>query len=71
MKADPGQIVALVGRSGAGKTSIVNLIPRFYDPLSGRILIDGFAVKYTTQTSLRSQVAMVLQDTLLFNGTER
>lgn len=71
IKADPGQIVALVGRSGAGKTSIVNLIPRFYDPLSGRILIDGFDVKYTTQTSLRSQVAMVLQDTFLFNGTVR
>lgn len=69
IKAEPGQIIALVGRSGAGKTSIVNLIPRFYDPNSGRILIDGFDVKYVTQTSLRSQIAMVLQDTFLFNGT--
>lgn len=69
IKAEPGQIVALVGRSGAGKTSIVNLIPRFYDPNSGRILIDGFDVKYVTQTSLRNQIAMVLQDTFLFNGT--
>jgi len=69
--AEPGQIVALVGRSGAGKTSIVNLIPRFYDPSAGRILIDGFDVKYVTQESLRRQVAMVLQDTFLFNGTVR
>ena len=67
--AEPGQIVALVGRSGAGKTSIVNLIPRFYDPSAGRILIDGFDVKYVKQQSLRSQIAMVLQDTFLFNGT--
>ncbi len=69
IKAEPGQIVALVGRSGAGKTSIVNLIPRFYDPRAGRILIDGFDVKYVKQQSLRSQIAMVLQDTFLFNGT--
>ena len=71
IQAEPGQIVALVGRSGAGKTSIVNLIPRFYDPIAGRILIDGFDVKYVTQSSLRSQIAMVLQDTFLFNGTVR
>ena len=69
IKAEPGQIVALVGRSGAGKTSIVNLIPRFYDPSSGRILIDGFDVRHVTQESLRRQIAMVLQDTFLFNGT--
>lgn len=69
VKAEPGQIVALVGRSGAGKTSIVNLIPRFYDPIDGRILIDGFDVKHVKQQSLRSQIAMVLQDTFLFNGT--
>jgi subfamily B ATP-binding cassette protein MsbA len=71
IKAEPGQIVALVGRSGAGKTSIVNLIPRFYDPLKGRVLIDGFDIKYVKQQSLRRQVAMVLQDTFLFNGTVR
>ncbi len=69
IKAEPGQIVALVGRSGAGKTSIVNLIPRFYDPRDGRILIDGYDVRYVKQQSLRSQIAMVLQDTFLFNGT--
>ena len=69
--AEPGQIVALVGRSGAGKTSIVSLIPRFYDPNSGRILIDGFDIKYVKQESLRHQIAMVLQDTFLFNGTVR
>ena len=71
INAEPGQIVALVGRSGAGKTSIVNLIPRFYDPSAGRILIDGFDVKYVKQESLRKQIAMVLQDTFLFNGTVR
>jgi len=69
--AEPGQIVALVGRSGAGKTSIVNLIPRFYDPVVGRVLVDGFDVKYVKQDSLRKQIAMVLQDTFLFNGTVR
>ena len=71
IKAEPGQIVALVGRSGAGKTSIVNLIPRFYDPVAGRVLVDGFDVKYVKQDSLRKQIAMVLQDTFLFNGTVR
>ncbi|MEN6357831.1 MAG: ABC transporter ATP-binding protein [Armatimonadota bacterium] len=71
IKAEPGMIVALVGRSGAGKTSIVNLIPRFYDPSAGRVLIDGIDVKSVRQTSIRRQVAMVLQDTFLFNGTVR
>ncbi|GAF93335.1 unnamed protein product, partial [marine sediment metagenome] len=71
IKAEPGQIVALVGRSGAGKTSIVNLIPRFYDPLKGRVLIDEFDIKYVKQQSLRRQVATVLQDTFLFNSTVR
>jgi subfamily B ATP-binding cassette protein MsbA len=69
--AEPGQIIALVGRSGAGKTSIVNLIPRFYDPNDGRILIDGIDVKTVTQQSLRAQIGIVLQDTFLFNGTIR
>lgn len=71
IKADPGQIVALVGRSGAGKTSIVNLIPRFHDPVGGRVLVDGFDVRFVKQDSLRRQIAMVLQDTFLFNGTVR
>ncbi len=69
IKAEPGQIVALVGKSGAGKTSIVNLIPRFYDPLRGRVLVDGLDVSKVKQDSLRRQIAMVLQDTFLFNGT--
>jgi len=69
IKAEPGQIVALVGKSGAGKTSIVNLIPRFYDPTRGRVLVDGIDVRTVKQGSLRRQIAMVLQDTFLFNGT--
>ncbi len=71
IEAQPGQIIALVGRSGAGKTSIVNLIPRFYDPHSGRVTVDGCDVKHVTQRSLRSQIGIVLQDTFLFNGTVR
>jgi len=67
--AEPGDTVALVGRSGAGKTSLVNLIPRFYDPIEGRILIDGTDLCTVTQESLRRNIAMVLQDTFLFNGT--
>jgi len=69
IKAEPGQIVALVGKSGAGKTSIVNLIPRFYDPIRGRVLVDGQDVRQVQQASLRKQIAIVLQDTFLFNGT--
>lgn len=67
--ADPGETVALVGRSGAGKTSLINLIPRFYDPLEGRVLVDGIDVREVTQESLRRHMAMVLQETFLFNGT--
>ena len=67
--ADPGETVALVGRSGAGKTSLINLIPRFYDPLEGRVLVDGIDVREVTQESLRQHMAMVLQETFLFNGT--
>jgi len=67
----PGQVVALVGPSGAGKTSIANLIPRFYDPVSGRVTVDGHDVREVKLASLRRQVAVVLQDTFLFNGTVR
>ncbi|MEN6402202.1 MAG: ATP-binding cassette domain-containing protein, partial [Armatimonadia bacterium] len=67
--ADPGETVALVGRSGAGKTSLINLIPRFYDPLEGRVLVDVTDVREVTQESLRQHMAMVLQETFLFNGT--
>lgn len=65
----PGQTIALVGPTGAGKTSIINLLMRFYDPQEGRILIDGHDVRYVQLASLRSQMALVLQDSFLFSGT--
>jgi ABC-type multidrug transport system fused ATPase/permease subunit len=65
----PGQVVALVGPSGAGKTSIANLIPRFYDPVSGRVTVEGRDLKEVKLASLRKRIAVVLQDTFLFNGT--
>lgn len=71
VRAEPGETVAIVGRSGAGKTSLVNLIPRFYDPLEGRLLIDGQDVRQVTQASLREHIALVLQETFLFDGTVR
>ena len=67
--ARPGQMVALVGPTGVGKTSIVSLIPRFYDPVEGRVLLDGQDLRGLTLASLRAQVSMVLQDVFLFNGT--
>jgi len=65
----PGQMIALVGPTGVGKTSLVQLISRFYDPTAGRILIDGTDIKTVTLESLRANIAPVLQDTFLFNGT--
>lgn len=67
----PGEILALVGPSGAGKSTIFNLIPRFYDPTSGSIRIDGNDLRDITQDSLRAQMAIVPQETLLFGGTLR
>jgi ABC-type multidrug transport system fused ATPase/permease subunit len=67
--AEPGETVAIVGRSGAGKTSVVNLVPRLYDTLEGRVLIDGVDVREVTLESLRSQIGIVLQETFLFNAT--
>jgi subfamily B ATP-binding cassette protein MsbA len=64
-----GEIVALVGRSGAGKTSLVNLVPRFIDATAGRVLIDGLDVCEVTQQSLRNQIALVTQEIILFNDT--
>jgi ABC-type multidrug transport system fused ATPase/permease subunit len=65
----PGEMVALVGPSGAGKTSIANLICRFYDPSQGKITIDGHDLRHIKLTSLRQQVAVVLQDSFLFNSS--
>ncbi|HIS68375.1 MAG TPA: ABC transporter ATP-binding protein [Candidatus Gallacutalibacter stercoravium] len=65
----PGQMVALVGPTGVGKTTLTQLIPRFYDPTRGRVLLDGKDVRTLTLKSLRAQIAPVLQDTFLFNGT--
>src|SRR5690606_17000104 len=67
----PGEIIALVGPSGAGKSTIFNLIPRFYDPTSGSITIDGVDLRSVTQASLRQQIGIVPQETLLFGGTIR
>jgi subfamily B ATP-binding cassette protein MsbA len=64
-----GQMVAIVGRSGAGKTTLVNLIPRFYDVTSGSIAIDGIDVRQVILRSLRDQIGMVTQDTVLFDDT--
>ena len=64
-----GQMVAIVGRSGAGKTTLVNLLPRFYDVSSGSILIDGTDIRRTTLASLRGQIGIVTQETVLFDDT--
>jgi len=68
-KVRPGETIAIVGPSGSGKTTLVDLIPRFYDPQRGRILIDGIDVKQVTLESLRRQIGIVTQDTILFNDT--
>jgi ATP-binding cassette subfamily B multidrug efflux pump len=65
----PGQTIAIVGPTGAGKTTIINLIPRFYDVTGGAVLVDGHDVRYTTLKSLRQQIGIVLQDTFLFSTT--
>src|SRR5262245_8064429 len=69
--AEPGQTIALLGATGSGKTTIINLIPRFYDASAGAVLIDGHDVRDGTLDSLRSQIGIVLQETNLFTGTIR
>ncbi|HEY3376883.1 MAG TPA: ABC transporter ATP-binding protein [Armatimonadota bacterium] len=69
--AQPGERIALVGRSGAGKSSFINLIPRFYDVRAGRVLVDGIDVREVRQADLRRHIALVLQETFLFNGSVR
>lgn len=70
-KVPVGSNIALVGNSGGGKTTLVNLLPRFYDPVSGQILIDGIDIKDYTLKSLRDQISVVFQDNFLFCGTIR
>jgi len=66
-----GETVAVVGPTGAGKTSLINLIPRFYDPASGQVLINGLDLRYLDVSSFRSKLALVMQDPFLFSGTIR
>jgi ABC-type multidrug transport system fused ATPase/permease subunit len=68
---EPGQVVALVGSTGAGKTTLASLIPRFADPSRGSVHVDGCDIRSYTLASLRSQIALVLQETVLFYGTVR
>jgi ABC-type multidrug transport system fused ATPase/permease subunit len=70
-RAEPGQTVALVGHTGAGKSTVVKLLARFYDPTSGRVLIDGTDVRDVTAHSLRSQLGIVPQESFLFSGSVR
>ena len=69
--AEPGKTLAILGATGAGKSTLVNLIPRFYDVSSGRILIDGLDIREVTQDSLLKRLAIVPQETILFSGTIR
>ena len=69
IEALPGETIALVGPTGAGKTSIINLVSRFYDPWEGRVTVDGLDLRDVTMASLHSQMGIVLQDTVIFSGT--
>ena len=70
-EARPGQIIALLGATGAGKSTLTHLISRFYDPTQGRVTIDGYDLRYVTRASLRRQIGVVLQETTLFAATIR
>jgi ATP-binding cassette, subfamily B, multidrug efflux pump len=69
LTAEPGQTVAILGATGSGKTSLVNLVPRFYDPSSGKVTLDGIDLREFQQDSLRAQIGIVPQETVLFSGT--
>jgi subfamily B ATP-binding cassette protein MsbA len=71
LKVNRNRVIAIVGSSGSGKTTLVGLIPRFYDPSSGSVMIDGTDIREFTQSSLRKQIAIVTQETFLFNDTVR
>jgi ATP-binding cassette subfamily B protein len=71
LEVQAGQSIALVGHTGSGKSTIMNLLCRFYDPVEGRVLIDGQDIRHVTIHSLRSQIGVVLQDTFIFSGTIR
>jgi ATP-binding cassette subfamily B protein len=71
LRIEPNQIVGLAGGTGAGKSTLLSLVPRFYDPTTGSITLDGRDIRQTTKKSLRAQIAIVLQDTLLFSTTVR
>ncbi|HVM71224.1 MAG TPA: ABC transporter ATP-binding protein [Anaerolineales bacterium] len=71
LTAEPGQTVAILGATGSGKSSLINLVPRFYDVSSGRVLIDGMDVRQVSQDSLLAQIGTVPQETILFSGTLR
>ena len=66
---EPGQMIALIGPTGVGKTTLTQLLSRFYDPIAGRVLVDGKDIKHVTLSSLRRNIAPVMQDTFLFYGT--
>jgi ATP-binding cassette subfamily B protein/subfamily B ATP-binding cassette protein MsbA len=69
LKVNPGQTVALVGKTGAGKSTLIKLLSRFHDPTTGQVLVDGVDLRTVTQHSLRGQMGIVLQDPFLFNGS--
>jgi ATP-binding cassette subfamily B protein len=71
LTAEPGETVAILGATGSGKSSLINLIPRFYDVTEGRITIDGIDVRHISQDSLLAQVGVALQEAVLFSGSAR
>ena len=71
LTVEPNQLIALIGQTGSGKTSLVNLIPRFYDVSDGAVLVDGVDVRQADLVSLRRQIGIVLQTSLLFSDTIR